>query len=262
MHHHLTASNDRRWVIFMSLRKHAPAGKHQFLASEVHRHQCKDLLHQMACGLRHVSRNAHPLMTVLLLIISVAAHAVFLSALWFLMNWVHASDHYMLQRQAIYRFIVVRWFEGLFGLSLCVVAAKDVLTLHFALYSILFTTTHKLVVRRTRLRFRQIGDRAFGAAARACGTICLPTSSPHRPSPPSNSVWRPFCLDNRLTSDELLHLLLPVLEAYVYGRLNTGVLLLLLLLLIFIVLIQISLLIILIKWHVWYYRFLMYYFGF
>jgi len=38
-----------------------------------------------------------------------------------------------------------------------------------------------------------------------CGTICLSKSSPHRPLPTTN---------NRSTSDELLHLLLPVLEAY------------------------------------------------
>jgi len=46
-----------------------------------------------------------------------------------------------------------------------------------------------------------------------CGTICLPASSPNRPLPPSNGVWRPFCSHNRSTSDKLLHLLLPVLEA-------------------------------------------------
>ena len=65
-----------------------------------------------------------------------------------------------------------------------------------------------------------------------CGTICLPTSSLQRPSPHSNSVWRFFCSHNRSTSDELLHLLLPVLEAWVYGRLNTGVIIIIIIIII------------------------------
>ena len=46
-----------------------------------------------------------------------------------------------------------------------------------------------------------------------CGTIWLLTSPPHHLSPFSNSVWRPFCSHSRSTSDKLLDLLLPVLEA-------------------------------------------------
>jgi len=46
-----------------------------------------------------------------------------------------------------------------------------------------------------------------------CGTNLPTASSAVWRWLPSNSVWRPSCSHTRLTSDKLLHLLLPVLEA-------------------------------------------------
>jgi len=70
-------------------------------------------------------------------------------------------------------------------------------------------------LRRVDLKWRWIcfsWPYEWGSGA-VCMLTCIFLIALDRPLPLSNSVWRPSCSHNRLTSNEPLHLLLPVLKA-------------------------------------------------